>query len=107
VQKQRQSAVKLGSRPNFRTDYAGFPNLSRSEAKNWNLPYISIGYGGEGVSQSPLKHKAFLTFLGQNPPFELRPNWRFASNLFMESIVGHTRGTGIDVYDSGLVYSGI
>jgi hypothetical protein len=26
VQKQRQSAVKLGSRPNFRTDHAGFPN---------------------------------------------------------------------------------
>ena len=26
VQKQRQSAVKLGSRPNFRTDHAGFQN---------------------------------------------------------------------------------
>jgi len=30
------------------------------------------GSGGEGVSQLPLKDKAFLTFLGQNPPFELR-----------------------------------
>jgi hypothetical protein len=29
--------------------------------------------GGEGVSQSPLKDKAFLSFLGKNPPFELRP----------------------------------
>jgi hypothetical protein len=29
--------------------------------------------GGEGVSQSPLKDKAFSTFLNQNPPFELRP----------------------------------
>src|SRR5260221_11443322 len=32
-----------------------------------------MGYGGERVSQLPLKDKAFLTFLGQNPPFELRP----------------------------------
>jgi hypothetical protein len=29
--------------------------------------------GGEGVSQSPLKDKAFSTFLDQNPPFELPP----------------------------------
>jgi hypothetical protein len=29
--------------------------------------------GGESVSQSPLKDKAFLTFLDQNPPFELPP----------------------------------
>jgi hypothetical protein len=42
-----------------------------------NLPYISIGYGGESVSQSPLKRKAFLTFLGQNPPFELRRKLAF------------------------------
>jgi hypothetical protein len=28
--------------------------------------------GGESVSQLPLKDKAFLIFLGQNPPFELR-----------------------------------
>jgi hypothetical protein len=28
--------------------------------------------GGESVSQLPLKDKAFLTFLDQNPPFELR-----------------------------------
>lgn len=27
----------------------------------------------ESVSQLPLKDKAFLYFLGQNPPFELRP----------------------------------
>ena len=31
-----------------------------------------VGAGGESVSQLPLKDKAFLTFLGQNPPFELR-----------------------------------
>jgi hypothetical protein len=42
-------------------------------SKNNNLPYISIGYGGEGVSQSPLKDQAFSTFLDQNPPFELWP----------------------------------
>jgi hypothetical protein len=29
--------------------------------------------GGESVSQSPLKDKAFSTFLEQNSPFELRP----------------------------------
>lgn len=29
--------------------------------------------GGESVSQSLLKDKAFSTFLDQNPPFELRP----------------------------------
>jgi hypothetical protein len=29
--------------------------------------------GGESVSQPPLKDKAFLTFLDQNPPFELPP----------------------------------
>jgi hypothetical protein len=29
--------------------------------------------GGEGVSQSLLKDKAFSTFLDQNPPFELPP----------------------------------
>ena len=77
MQKQRQSAVTLGSRLNFRTDHAGFPSLvpSRSNpgstAKNANLRNISIGYGGESVSQSPLKDQAFSTFLDQNPPFEL------------------------------------
>jgi hypothetical protein len=41
------------------------------------LSIRTIGYrgeqccGGESVSQSPLKDKAFSTFLDQNPPFEL------------------------------------
>jgi hypothetical protein len=35
------------------------------------LRYISIGYGGESISQSSLKDQAFSTFLDQNPPFEL------------------------------------
>jgi hypothetical protein len=30
-------------------------------------------FGGESVSQLPLKDKAFLTFLGQKPQFKLRP----------------------------------
>jgi hypothetical protein len=30
-----------------------FETLSRSEAKNWNFPYISIGYGGEGGIRTP------------------------------------------------------
>jgi hypothetical protein len=36
--------------------------------------------GGEGVSQSPLKDKAFSSFLDQNPPFELRRKMGFASD---------------------------
>ena len=35
-------------------------------------------YGGEGVSQSPLKDKAFSTFLDRNPPFELTKKGDFA-----------------------------
>jgi hypothetical protein len=47
----------------------------------WNR---KIGYGGElwrdgeSVSQSPLKDKAFSTFLNQNPPFELPEKGDFA-----------------------------
>jgi hypothetical protein len=37
-----------------------------------------MGYGGESVSQSPLKDNAFSTFLDQNPPFELPPKWNSA-----------------------------
>jgi hypothetical protein len=51
--------------------------LSRSEAKNWNFPYISMGYGGESVSQSQLKDNAFSISLHQNPPFELPPKMEF------------------------------
>jgi hypothetical protein len=46
-------------------DQAGFPNPvpSRSNPgstiENTNSPYISTGYGGEGISQLPLKDKAF------------------------------------------------
>jgi hypothetical protein len=78
------SAVKIGSRPNFRKDALVFQTLSRPEAirgqpsKYEDLPYISIGYGGESVSQSPLKDQAFSTFLDQNPPFEPRQKWDFA-----------------------------
>jgi hypothetical protein len=77
--RNKASALKLGSRPNLRTDHASFPTLSRPEAiqgsviEKQKLPYISISYGGESVSQSPLKDKAFSALLDQNPPFELRP----------------------------------
>src|SRR5882672_2500094 len=37
--------------------------------------------GGEGVSQSPLKVKAFSIFRDQNPPFELRPGGKFFQRL--------------------------
>jgi hypothetical protein len=62
-----------------------FQTLSRPEIirgssiENEKLHYISITYGGESVSQSLLKDKAFSTFLDQNPPFELPPEkWDFA-----------------------------
>lgn len=37
--------------------------------------------GGEGVSQSSLKDKAFSIFRDQNPPFELRPGGKFFQRL--------------------------
>jgi hypothetical protein len=56
---RNKGKVQFGSRPNFRTDHAGFPNPvpPRSNpgdqpSKNNNLPYISTRYGGDGVSQS-------------------------------------------------------
>jgi hypothetical protein len=45
--------------------------------KNQKTSLESIGYGGESVSQSPLKDQAFSTFLDQNPPFELPPEMGF------------------------------
>jgi hypothetical protein len=53
-----------------------FQTLSRPEIiriANKNLPYVSITYGGESVSQSPLKDQEFSTFPGQNPRFEQQP----------------------------------
>ena len=52
------------------------------------LSVRTIGYrgeqcsGGEGVSQSPLKDKTFSSFLGENPPFELRRNMEFRLQSF-------------------------
>ncbi len=54
-----------------------FQTLSRSEAIRGSTIDISIGSGGEGVSQSPLKGRTFSTFQGQNPPFELRRKMGF------------------------------
>jgi hypothetical protein len=48
-------------------------NPGGQSSKNTNFRCISIGYGGESVSQPPLKDKVFSTFLDQKPPFELRP----------------------------------
>ncbi len=39
--------------------------------------YLSRMRGGESVSQSPLKDRAFSTFQDQNPPFELRRKMGF------------------------------
>jgi hypothetical protein len=57
------------------------------------LSVETIGYkgeqrsGGEGVSQSRLKGKAFSNFSGQSPPLELRPKTGVSPYLFLESIV--------------------
>src|SRR4029077_17676128 len=64
-----------------------FQTLSRLEAirgqpsKNEHSLDISIRGGGEGVSQPPLKGKAFSIFRDQNPPFELRPGGKFFQRL--------------------------
>jgi hypothetical protein len=74
--RNKGKAQLSSARSNFQT---AFQTLSRQEAilgstiENNNLLYISMGYGGESVSQSPLKDQAFSTFLDQNPPFELLP----------------------------------
>jgi len=41
----------------------------------------------QSVSQSLLKHKAFSTFRDQTHRSSYAESWRFASNLFMKSIV--------------------
>lgn len=60
------------------------------------LSVRTIGYrgvlwrGGEGVSQPPLKDRAFSIFSDQNPPFELRAGkWGFDSDkgLFRQCLV--------------------
>jgi hypothetical protein len=40
--------------------------------------------GGQGVSQPSLKDRAFSTFLDQNPPFELRPEFASDRSLFRQ-----------------------
>jgi hypothetical protein len=46
--------------------------------KNTIILIYSMLYGGESVSQSPLKDQAFSTFLDQNPLFELPPENGFS-----------------------------
>jgi hypothetical protein len=56
---------------------AAFTTCKRTKSHNivvWRRKSCS---GGEGVSQSPLKDKAFLIFLDQNPPLEPRPEKGF------------------------------
>jgi hypothetical protein len=47
--------------------------------------------GGESVSQSPLKDKAFSTFLDQNPPFELPEKGDFAFDKSLSRPMGRHR----------------
>jgi hypothetical protein len=49
-------------------------------SKNKDLPYISIGCGGESVSQSPLKNKAFSTLPDKNHCLSYGRKAGFASN---------------------------
>jgi hypothetical protein len=62
--------LSRGSRPQFRSNRA-----EGGREGHWRE--IRGLRGGEGVSQSPLKGKAFSTFRDQNPPFELRPGGKF------------------------------
>jgi hypothetical protein len=67
------------------------------KAKNQKTHLKSIRYGGESVSQSSLKDKAFSTFLGQNPPFERLSygrKWDFAASktLFSHGPIVESNG---------------
>jgi hypothetical protein len=57
--------------------------------------------GGEGVSQSPLKGKAFSTFLGQKPPFELRRKLAFRLQSFHEIHRGSSNWTNPSISVGG------
>jgi hypothetical protein len=71
---ESKARFELGIRPHLGTDHLTSSPKIRVEAdKKQNSLYILTGSGGESVSQSPLKDQAFLTFLGQKPPFELQP----------------------------------
>jgi hypothetical protein len=61
----------------------------------------SSATGGEGVSQSPLKDKAFSTFLGQNPPFELRRKLAFRLQSFHEIHRGSSNWTNLSISVGG------
>jgi len=57
---------------------------------------LSANDGGEGASQSPLKDRAFLTLLDQNPPLELRPeNGISPVSLVMERYRRRYNGSAI------------
>jgi hypothetical protein len=57
--------------------------------------------GGEGVSQSPLKDKAYSTFLGQKPPFELRRKLAFRLQSFHEINRGSSNWTNPSISVGG------
>src|SRR5260370_6021583 len=83
----KASAVKLGSRPNFRKDYASFSKLCPVQkqsggqpSKYENLPYISIGYGGESVRSTPFIFQTILFPFGRNPRFGPRYAKKVGSN---------------------------
>ncbi len=81
MQKQRQAQLSSALDRILETITLVFQTLyaqKQFEGKNESLLYISIGYGGESVSQSPLKDKPFSTFLDRNPPFELTEKADFA-----------------------------
>jgi hypothetical protein len=78
----RRTSLKCGS-TEFQSGSRWFSKPSRDRTnlgvnhRKHNLPYISMKYGGESVSQSPLKDRAFSTFQEQDPPFELRRKMGF------------------------------
>jgi hypothetical protein len=55
------------------TSSGAFDTIAALGASGVRRIMIQGQAGGESVSQSLLKDKAFSTFLDQNPPFELPP----------------------------------
>src|SRR5579863_1675884 len=75
----RPSTSLASLSPRLRVTSRHQPQQPSSRYSLFLLSIRTVGYkgeqcsGGESVSQSPLKDKAFSNFLDRNPPFELRP----------------------------------
>jgi hypothetical protein len=103
VQKQRQSAFKLGSRPNFRTDHAGFQDPTRPDAIRESTiekqTYISISWRRECQS-IPIDVQAVFHSRTWEPTVLATSTWRIPcaaapqesarSSVNLDAAVGRT-----------------